>query len=110
VDARLQDVIARLVLHDGRFAAMTDRLNQADRRADTFRARVDSGFATVDRRLGRLGTRLDAHDARHDTTEGEMIDAARRYRAALYRTTVLGLVVTGVASGVLAGGTVWLVR
>ena len=60
LEARLQEVFARLVLHDGRFAAMSDRVSQADRRADTFRSRLDSELAVVDRRFDGLDSRLDS--------------------------------------------------
>jgi len=58
-DARFQEIKARIVLHDGRFAAMGDRINQTDRRCDALGARVDSQLRSMDRRFDGVETRLD---------------------------------------------------
>ena len=64
VDARLHEITARLVMHDGRFAAMADRITQTDRRADALSARIDGQFRSVDRRFDALETRIDITEAR----------------------------------------------
>ena len=109
LDARVQEIAARLVLHDGRFAAMTDRLNQAGRRADALAARIDSSFDAVDRRFDSLDTRLDTADARLANTHDELVDLVYGHRAALRRTMILGLTATFLAGGLLAAGTLWVV-
>ena len=59
LDSRLQEINARLVLHDGRFAAMGDRSNQTDRRSDALSARTDSRIRSMDRRFDTIENRLD---------------------------------------------------
>lgn len=59
LDARLQEINARLMLHDGRFAAMGDHINQADRRSDALSARVDARLRSMDRRFDTIESRLD---------------------------------------------------
>lgn len=71
LDSRLQEVAARLVLHDGRFAAMGDRVNQADRRNDALSARVESRHKAFDRRF-------DAVDYQIEQAKGELRDEMRR--------------------------------
>jgi len=63
LEARLQEVNARIVLHDGRFAAMGDRINQTDRRNDALSARIDSRLRALDRRLDAIEARFDAIEA-----------------------------------------------
>ena len=60
IDARLQEIHARWVLHDGRFAAFGDRVNQTDRRFDALSARIDSRMRAVDGRFTSIELRLDA--------------------------------------------------
>lgn len=66
LDARLQEINARLVMHDGRFAAMGDRVNQADRRNDALSARVEARMRSMDRRFDTIDIRLDVLAAQLD--------------------------------------------
>ena len=93
MDARLQEVNARLVMHDGRFAALADRLSQTSRRADVLSDRVDSRLRSIDRRFAALDTRLDATDTRSGKARDQLIDALRDHNSAVARRTfaVLGL-------------------
>lgn len=109
LEARIQEIAARLVLNDGRFAALTDRLNEAGRRADATATWMDSSFATIDRRFDTLDTRLDTADTRLTDTHHQLIDRMREHRAALGRTTILGLTATFLATGLLIASTMWLV-
>lgn len=59
-DTRLQEVNARIVLHDGRFAAMGDRINQTDRRTDALSARLDSRLRGIDRNFGDIEADMKA--------------------------------------------------
>jgi hypothetical protein len=102
----MQEVSARLVLHDGRFAAMTDRINQADRRADAMSARIDARFRTVDRRFDSVDDRLDRSDARLTDTRDTLLDEMRTSRHQHSRTTLLGFAGSTVVMATLCLGTV----
>lgn len=106
IDAQMQEVSARLVLHDGRFAAMTDRINQADRRADAMSARIDARFRTVDRRFDSVDDRLDRSDARLTDTRDTLLDEMRTSRHQHSRTTLLGFAGSTVVMATLCLGTV----
>lgn len=67
LDARLQEVNARIVLHDARFAAMGDRINQTDYRGDSLSARIDSRLRGIDSRLDHIELRIQQYrDLLHD--------------------------------------------
>jgi len=81
LDSRLQEVNARIVLHDGRFAAMGDRVNQSERRSDALSARIDSRLRSIDsrlrsidRRFDGVGNRLDHADDRLQETRDSLHD------------------------------------
>lgn len=101
VDARLHEIIARLVLHDGRFAAMGDRIDQSNRRADVLSARIDARLLSIDRRFDAPDTRIDLTDARVVDARDELTDALRDYNRALSRTTLVGLALTCVVTAAL---------
>ena len=77
LDARLQEVNARIVLHDGRFAAMSDRINQTDRHADALSARIDTWMRSIDRRFDTADNRLDWQDERHQEVLDRLNDIER---------------------------------
>lgn len=89
-DARLQEVNARIVLHDGRFAAMSDRIHQSDRRTDALSARIDSRLRSIDRRFDGVENRLDNTDARVQETQDRVLDELRGSRRQNTMTTLLG--------------------
>lgn len=103
LDARLQEIAARLVLDDGRFAALTDRLNQSNRRHDVIAARFDSRVRSIDNRLDALDTRLDAADARYLDVRDQLLDALRTNNAAMTRRTLLMLALSSAVTA--AAGT-----
>ena len=105
IDARLQEVNARLVLNDGRFAAITDRVNQADRRADALSARVDARLRAIDLRFDAIGHRLDASDARMADTRDRLLDEIRTSRSQHSRTTLLGFAGSTMVMATLSLGT-----
>ena len=74
LDSRLQEVHARIVLHDGRFAAMGDRINQSERRSDALSARIDSRLRSIDRRFDGVENRLDHADDRLQETRDSLHD------------------------------------
>lgn len=106
IDAQMQEVSARLVLHDGRFAAMTDRINQADRRADAMAARFDARFRTIDRRFDTVDDRFDRSDARLTDTRDTLVDEIRVGRHQQSRTTLLGFAGSTVVMATLCLSTV----
>ncbi|HEY8545457.1 MAG TPA: hypothetical protein VIL36_10435 [Acidimicrobiales bacterium] len=106
IDARLQEVNARLVLNDGRFAAITDRVNQADRRADALSARVDARLRTIDQRFDAIDQRLDTYDARMADTRDRLLDEIRVTRSHHSRTTLLGFAGSTAVMATLCLGTV----
>jgi len=106
IDARLQEVSARLVLHDGRFAAMTDRVNQADRRADTLSSRIDVQLRSIDHRFDAVDKRLDASEARMLDTRDQLLGEIRTSRDQHSRTTLLGFAGSTVVTATLCLGTV----
>lgn len=108
IDALLQEVIARLVLLDGRFAATTDRLNQLDRRADSFAARMDARFGAINARFDSLDTRHDHLDARNADLRAYAKELVSDYRAAMVRATVIGVAGTLVVNASMIGATAWL--
>lgn len=71
VEARLQEVNARLVLHDGRFAAAGDRVNQADRRLETLSSRLNERLATVTRRADALDDHSERVEHQLGTWSGQ---------------------------------------
>lgn len=101
IDARLHEVVARLVFHDGRFAAMGDRIDQANRRADVLSPRIDARLLSIDCRFDALDTRMDLTDARVVEARDELADALRDHNRALSRTTLVGLALTCVVTAAL---------
>lgn len=85
LEARLQEVNARIVLHDGRFAAMGDRINQTDRRSDALSARVDSRLRALDRRLDAIEARFDAIEAHLGATDAHVSTIRGRLSARWWR-------------------------
>jgi len=104
-DARLQEVNARIVLHDGRFAAMGDRINQTDRRCDALAARIDSRLRSMDRRFDGMENRLDNTDARVQETQDRVLDELRGSRRQNTKTTLLGFAGSTVVTASLCFGT-----
>jgi len=103
LDARLQEVNARVVLHDGRFAAMGDRINQNDRRSDALSARIDSRLRSMDRRFDGLETHLDTTDARMQDTSDRLLHEVKASRRQQNRMTLLGF--AGSTTATLCFGT-----
>lgn len=110
LNARLGELMARLVLHDGRFVALTDRLNQHDRRADATSARVDAHFDAVDARFNRV-------DARHDLLNAKITDWYENSTAELKhhihahrRTTLIGFAVTTTINTLMCLATILITR
>ena len=110
MEARFQEVNARLVLHDGRFAAAGDRINQSERRADALSARVDSRFRATDRRFDALDVRLEVLDARIVEWRNEAAALMAENRAAMVKATVWGVASTVLINALLIGGTFLAVR
>ena len=106
LDARLQEVNARLVLNDGRFAAMADRIHQTDRRVDSLSARIEPRLRSMERRFDAIDTRLDLTDARMVDTRDQLIGEMRESRSQHARTTLLGFAGTSVVTATLCLGTV----
>lgn len=102
VQARLAEVAAWPVLDDGRFAAMTDRLDQADRRADSLAARLDSGLGTIADRVEGLGNRHDLLDTRLADLRTSTVALLRCYRTATTRATVVGIAAAIVLNAVIS--------
>lgn len=102
IDARLHEIMARLVLHDGRFAAMGDRIDQSNRRADVLSERIDARLLSIDRRFDALDTRIDLTDARAGEARDQLTDALRDHNRAVSRTTLVGLALTCVTTAGLA--------
>jgi len=105
LDARLQEVNARIVLHDGRFAAMGDRINQTERRTDALAARIDSRMRSIDRRFDGVESRLDSTDARVQQTQDRLLDEMRGSRRQSTRTTLLGFAGSTAVTASLCFGT-----
>lgn len=105
LDARLQEVNARVVLHDGRFAAMGDRINQNDRRSDALSARIDSRLRSMDRRFDAVETRLDTTDARVQDTRDRVLDEVKASRRQQNRMTLLGFAGSTATTATLCFGT-----
>ena len=85
LEARMPDVNARVMLHDGRFAAMGDRLNQTDRRSDALSARLDSRLRGLDRRLDSVEARLDAIETHLGTIDAHVSTIMGRLNARWWR-------------------------
>jgi len=107
VDARLQEINARIVLRDGRFAAVSDRINQTDRRTDALSGRIDSRLRSIDRRFDGIEIRLDQQDARLQELVDQLIDVERTLTAPWWSfrrsgllpaaVLLLGLLIAGLA-------------
>lgn len=106
LDARLQEVSARLVLNDGRFAAISDRVTQSDRRSDALSSRVDARLRTIDERFDTIDHRLDASEIRMAETRDRLLDEIRTSRHQHSRTTLLGFAGSTVVTATLCLGTV----
>lgn len=78
-----------MVLHDGQFAALSDRINQSTRRTMVLDTRIESCFDTIDRRLEQRDTRVAQTNDRATETTTEVTEAMR---AALVAT----MIVTGI--------------
>jgi hypothetical protein len=105
LDARLQEVNARVVLHDGRFAAMGDRINQTDRRCDALSARIDSRLRSMDRRFDTVETRLDTTDIHLQDTRDRVLDEVKSARRQQAKMTMLGLAGSTATTATLCFGT-----
>jgi hypothetical protein len=106
LDARLQEVSARLVLNDGRFAAISDRVNQSDRRTDALSSRVDARLRTIDQRFDAIDLRFDASEKGMADTRDRLLDAIRISGQQHSRTTLLGFAGTMMITATLCLGTV----
>lgn len=102
VEARFQEVYARLVLQEGRFAAANDRLGQADRKLDVLAARADRHLQDLDHQANALHGRLDTLDRRADDWHRELIDRLNADRRATAHATLL-CIATTIASTVALG-------
>ena len=106
VDAHFQDVQARLVLQEGRFAAANDRLRQADRKLDVASARTDRRLQDLDHQANALHGRLDALDRRADEWHRALIDRLNADRRATTHHTLLCIATT--IAGTIALGLIAL--
>ena len=110
LNARIQEILASLVLHDGRFAALTDRVNQHDRRAAATAARADARFDAADHRFDRTDARIGMHSEAIATWQKELTDELRHHLQALRRTTLIGLAVTTATTSSMCLLTVLITR
>lgn len=94
VTAHIDEINARLVLGDGRFSALTDRINQTERRADTAAARFDSRFTSIDRRLDHYDLRIGRLNSAITRMENEVTDEIQAAVQAVRRTTIIGFAVS----------------
>jgi chromosome segregation ATPase len=85
LEARLQEVNARIVLHDGR-VCRDGRPGQPGRSTgDALSARVDSRLRALDRRLDAIEARFDAIKAHLDATDARVTTIRGRLNARWWR-------------------------
>lgn len=90
LDARMQEVSARLILHDGRFAAVGDRIDQTDRRCDALSTRIDSRLRGIDRRFDNVEHRIETTDARVQQTQDRVLAELKISQRRQTTTTIAG--------------------
>lgn len=107
LDARLQQVSARLVLHDGQITKMGTDIEFIDRRVEVLSERVESRFRSLDERFNSVESRLDVSDTRQRDTHDRVLDlldevrVSRRHQAKL---TMAGVTCSSVATATLCVG------
>lgn len=110
IDARLQQVNAKLLLHDGQIAEATGAVERVDRRVDVMSERVESRFRSLNERFNSVESRLDLSDARQQSTHNLVIDLvgevrnSRRLQARQARLTMAGVAGGSLASATLSIG------
>ena len=107
--AWLAELAAWPALHDGRFAALTGRLDEADRRADSLAASLDSGLDTIADDFDGLDSRSDRLESRITDLRTSTVAMLRGHREATTRATVIGLAVTVSLNAVLIASAVFAV-
>jgi hypothetical protein len=103
IDARLQQVNAKLLLHDGQIAKVGGAVDQVDRRVDVMSERMESRFRSLNERFNSVESRLDMSDVRQQSTHNLVVDLVGEVRA--NRRQHARLTMAGVAGSSLASAT-----
>lgn len=110
IDARLQQVNAKLLVHDGQIAEVTGAVERVDRRVDVMSERVESRFRSLNERFNSVDSRLDLSDARQQSTHDLVVDlvgevrTVRRMQGRQAKLTVASVAGTSLATATLSIG------